>query len=121
MLFTGIILNPYALNLLDPSILSISADLRQLALVIILTRAGLALDLDKSEESRATSFADVLLFLPALKLRDGAACPFSVGYFYIGSSLDGYYLWLCCISCVIITQNAFPDGKQDRDEKAFLN
>ena len=46
MLFTGIILGPYALNLLDPSILSISADLRQLALVIILTRAGLALDLD---------------------------------------------------------------------------
>ncbi|MEM1485921.1 cation:proton antiporter [Oscillospiraceae bacterium PP1C4] len=45
MILTGIILGPYALDLLDSSILGISADLRQLALVIILTRAGLALDL----------------------------------------------------------------------------
>ena len=44
MLITGIILGPYALNLLDPTLLSISADLRQLALVIILLRAGLSLD-----------------------------------------------------------------------------
>lgn len=45
MIITGIILGPYALNLLDNSILSISADLRKLALIIILTRAGLALDI----------------------------------------------------------------------------
>ncbi|MFB0958061.1 MAG: cation:proton antiporter [Clostridiaceae bacterium] len=45
MLITGMILGPYALNLLDPSILAVSADLRQLALIVILTRAGLALDL----------------------------------------------------------------------------
>lgn len=45
MLFTGILLGPYVLNLLDPSILSVSADLRQLALVIILMKAGLSLDL----------------------------------------------------------------------------
>lgn len=45
MLITGIVLGPYALNFLDDSILSISADLRQLALIIILTRAGLALDM----------------------------------------------------------------------------
>lgn len=44
MLITGIILGPYALNLLDPTLLAISADLRQLALVIILLRAGLSLD-----------------------------------------------------------------------------
>ena len=44
MLLTGILLGPYALNLLDGSILSISADLRQIALIIILTRAGLNLD-----------------------------------------------------------------------------
>ena len=46
MLITGIILGPYVLNLLDSSILLISADLRELALIIILTRAGLSLDLD---------------------------------------------------------------------------
>ena len=45
MLFTGILLGPCALNWLDPSILSISADLRQMALIIILIKAGLSLDL----------------------------------------------------------------------------
>ena len=45
MLFTGILLGPYVLNVLDPSILSISADLRQMALIIILLKAGLSLDL----------------------------------------------------------------------------
>ncbi|MDD4159242.1 MAG: cation:proton antiporter [Proteiniphilum sp.] len=45
MILTGIILGPYALDLLSPSLLSISVELRQIALVIILMRAGLALDL----------------------------------------------------------------------------
>ena len=45
MLITGILLGPYALNLLDSSILSVSADLRQMALIIILLKAGLSLDL----------------------------------------------------------------------------
>lgn len=46
MLATGILLGPCALNVLDGSILSISADLRKLALVIILLKAGLSLDLN---------------------------------------------------------------------------
>lgn len=46
MLITGILLGPYVLDLLDDSILSIFADLRQLALNIILTCAGLSLNLD---------------------------------------------------------------------------
>ncbi|WP_295581428.1 cation:proton antiporter [uncultured Oscillibacter sp.] len=45
MLLTGILLGPYALNLLDSSILLVSADLRKMALVIILIKAGLSLDL----------------------------------------------------------------------------
>ena len=45
MLFTGILLGPCVLNLLDPSILSISADLRKIALIIILLKAGLSLNL----------------------------------------------------------------------------
>ncbi|WP_195852448.1 cation:proton antiporter [Aerococcus mictus] len=44
-LFLGILLGPHALNLLDPTILDLSADLRQVALIIILTRAGLSLDI----------------------------------------------------------------------------
>ena len=45
MLATGIVLGPYVLNVIDGSILSISADIRKIALVIILTRAGLSLDI----------------------------------------------------------------------------
>lgn len=45
MLITGILLGPYVLDLFDPSILSISSDLRQMALIIILLKAGLSLNL----------------------------------------------------------------------------
>lgn len=45
MLCVGILLGPYVLNLLDDSILSVSADLRKMALVIILLKAGLSLNL----------------------------------------------------------------------------
>ena len=45
MLLVGILIGPYALGLLDPTILSISGDLRKLALMLILLRAGLSLDL----------------------------------------------------------------------------
>lgn len=45
MLATGIILGPYALGILDPKILEISAEIRKIALIIILTRAGFGLDL----------------------------------------------------------------------------
>ncbi len=63
MILTGMILSPYALNLLDNSILSISADLRQLALVIILTRAGLSLNIkDLKKVGRP---AVLMCFVPA--------------------------------------------------------
>lgn len=45
MLVTGILLGPYVLNVLDSSILSISSELRQIALIIILLKAGLSLNL----------------------------------------------------------------------------
>ena len=45
MLLTGILLGPYVLDMLDPSILSISSELRQIALIIILLKAGLSLNL----------------------------------------------------------------------------
>ena len=44
MIFTGMLLGPYALDYIDGSILSISAELRKIALIIILARAGLSLD-----------------------------------------------------------------------------
>lgn len=63
MLITGIVLGPYALNLLDSSILGISADLRQIALIIILMRAGLNLDIkDLKKVGRP---AILMCFVPA--------------------------------------------------------
>ncbi len=63
MLVTGILLGPYVLDLLDKSILDISAELRQLALVIILIKAGLSLDLgDLKKVGRP---AILMAFLPA--------------------------------------------------------
>ena len=63
MLLTGIILGPYVLNLLDPNILAISGDLRKIALIIILTRAGLGLDL--SALRKLGRPAILMCFLPA--------------------------------------------------------
>lgn len=63
MLLTGILLGPYVLNLLDDSILGISADLRQLALIIILTRAGLSLNIE--DLKKVGRPAVLLCFVPA--------------------------------------------------------
>ncbi len=63
MLITGIVLGPYALDFLDPSILSISAELRQAALIIILLKAGLSLD--PADLRRVGRPAVLMSFLPA--------------------------------------------------------
>ncbi len=64
MLVTGIVLGPYVLNLLDGSILDISADLRKMALVIILIKAGLSLN--ASDLKKVGRPAVLMSFLPAL-------------------------------------------------------
>lgn len=63
MLLTGIILGPYVLNLIDPSILSISAELRKIALIIILTRAGLSLDITELKKLGRPGL--MMCFVPA--------------------------------------------------------
>lgn len=63
MIIVGMVLGPHALNLIDESILNISADLRQIALVIILTRAGLSLDI--SDLKRVGRPAVLMCFVPA--------------------------------------------------------
>ncbi len=63
MLTTGVILGPQLLNLLDPKIQNISSDLRQLALIIILARAGLNLNLD--DLRKVGRPAIMLCFVPA--------------------------------------------------------
>ena len=63
MLVTGMVLGPYMLNLLDNSILGISPELRKIALIIILTRAGLGLDL--SGLKKIGRPAVLMCFVPA--------------------------------------------------------
>lgn len=63
MLLTGIMLGPYVLDLLDENILGISSELRKMALVIILTRAGLGLDL--SGLKKIGRPAILMCFIPA--------------------------------------------------------
>ena len=63
MLIVGIVLGPYVLNLIAPSLLDISADLRKLALIIILTRAGLNLNLKDLKKNGL--WAVLLCFVPA--------------------------------------------------------
>ncbi|WP_461815944.1 cation:proton antiporter [Faecalimonas sp.] len=63
MILTGIILGPHLLNMIDQSLLSISADLRKMALIIILTRAGLSLDLN--DLKKVGRPAILMCFIPA--------------------------------------------------------
>ena len=63
MLLTGIVLGPYVLNLIAPELLNISADLREIALIVILTRAGLALDIN--DLKKVGRPAILMCFIPA--------------------------------------------------------
>lgn len=63
MILVGIVMSPYALDLIDESILNISADIRQMALVIILTRAGLSLDI--ADLKKVGRPAILMCFVPA--------------------------------------------------------
>ncbi len=63
MLLTGILLGPYVLDLLDDKILGISTELRQIALIIILARAGLNLDIE--DLKKVGRPAILMCFVPA--------------------------------------------------------
>ncbi|MCI7767677.1 MAG: cation:proton antiporter [Oscillospiraceae bacterium] len=63
ILISGIIMGPYVLDLLDPSILGISAELRKMALIIILIKAGLSLDI--TDLKKIGRPAVLMSFLPA--------------------------------------------------------
>ena len=62
MLLTGIFLCPFVLNFIDPRILDVSSDLRQIALIIILTRAGLNIDI---KDLKGRPPAILMCFVPA--------------------------------------------------------
>ncbi len=63
MLGVGIVLSPYLLDLIDPSVLGISSELRQTALIVILIKAGLSLDI--SDLKKVGRPAVMMSFIPA--------------------------------------------------------
>lgn len=63
MLAAGMIAGPYGLNLIDPSLLAVSGDLRKIALIIILAKAGLSLNIQDLRKSGRSSI--MLCFVPA--------------------------------------------------------
>lgn len=63
MILSGILIGPYCLNLVDPKLLNISAEIRKIALIVILLRAGLKLDLN--DLKKAGRPAVLMCFLPA--------------------------------------------------------
>lgn len=89
MIIIGIILSPHCMDLIDESILTISGDLRQIALVIILTRAGLSLNL--SDLKKVGRPAILMCFVPACVEMIGTIvfAPILLGVTYLEAAIIG--------------------------------
>ena len=103
MLITGVVLGPHLLNLLDQNILLISADLRQIALIIILTRAGLALDMKDLKKVGRPAF--LMCFLPACFEIAGVVliAPHLLGITYFEAAIMGSVLAAVSLAVVVPT------------------
>ena len=101
MLLTGIILGPYVLNLLSPSLLSVSVELRQIALVIILMRAGLALDIE--DLKKVGRPAIMMCFIPACFEITGMVliAPELLGISIIDAAIPGCVVAACAPAVVV--------------------
>ena len=101
MIVTGIVLGPHALNLIDGSILNISSELGRIALIIILTRAGLSLDFN--DLKKVGRPAVLMCFAGSKSAWDfdfgcgdhGSGCrrSFSCGYCSENAEVDGGRVW----------------------------
>ncbi len=81
MLLVGIVLGPYVLGLLKPELISVSSDLRMIALIVILLRAGF--ELSKETMRQVGRCAILLSFIPAVM--EGVAITF-LGHYFLGLS-----------------------------------
>lgn len=116
MLLTGIILGPQVLNLLDSNILAISSDLRTIALIVILLKAGLSLDIkDLKKVGRS---AVLLLFLPASFeiLAYGIFVPKLLGLNLINALLMGSVMAAVSPAIVVPRMVKLIDEGYGRDE-----
>ena len=116
MLITGIVLGPYVLDLFDSSILGISAELRQMALVIILIKAGLSLNL--KDLKRVGRPAILMAFLPAV-FEIGACVVFAPIFLkvsYIEAAIMGAVLGAVSPAVVVPRMVQLMDEKYGTDK-----
>ena len=111
MIIAGIIVGPYSLNILSETMLNISADLRKIALIIILSRAGLSLDLDHLKKVGRPAL--IMCFVPAAF--EMAACTiishFVLNLSYIDSAIVGAVIAAVSPAVVVPRMIKLIDGK----------
>lgn len=117
MLATGIVLGPFVLNLFDESILGISSELRQMALVIILIKAGLSLDI--SDLRKVGRPAILMSFLPALAEIGGFVlfAPKLMGITVLEAAIVGAVLGAVSPAVVVPKMVQLMDDKLGTDKK----
>ena len=117
MLATGIVLGPFVLNLFDESILGISSELRQMALVIILIKAGLALDI--SDLRKVGRPAILMSFLPALAEIGGVVlfAPKLMGITVLEAAIVGAVLGAVSPAVIVPKMVQLMDDKLGTDKK----
>ena len=116
MLLTGIVVGPYVLDLLDPSILGISSELRQIALIIILIKAGLSLNL--SDLKKVGRPAVLMSFLPACFEIVGYVCfaPLFFGIDLIEAAVMGAVLAAVSPAVVVPRMVKLIEDKRGTDK-----
>ena len=116
MLITGILLGPYVLNLFDESILGISSDLRQMALVIILIKAGLSLNIQDLKKIGRPAI--LMSLLPALFeiLAFVIFAPLMLGVNYIEAAIMGAVLGAVSPAVVVPRMVQLMDEKRGTDK-----
>lgn len=120
LLLGGILLEPSVFNLIDPVVLDLSADIRQIILIIILTQAGLSLDLDDLKHVGRPAI--LLSFLPATFeiIAIAIFAPIFLGMTLIESVLLGTVL-AAVSPAVVVPRMVRLIQKNMELKKAFLN
>lgn len=116
MLITGIVVGPFVLDLLDPSILGISSELRQIALIIILIKAGLSLNLSDLKKVGRPAF--MMAFIPACFEILGYLCfsPILFGISYIEAAVMGAVLSAVSPAVVVPRMVNLIEGKRGTEK-----
>ena len=116
MVIVGIILSPHALDLIDESILGISGELRQIALVIILTRAGLSLNV--ADLKKVGRPAILMCFVPACVEMIGTVifAPMLLGVSVLEAAVIGSVIAAVSPAVVVPRMIRLIDGGYGKDK-----